>query len=114
MRIKNFSNFLERTKPVKCYKKRLLSLGFRNITESKASPFYDAIAQHYGFNTNLLNITSDLNVALFFACCRYENNKWRPLTEKECKNNKYSVLYIADEDFYGLLGALFYHNFIMH
>lgn len=98
MRIKVFSDFLERTLPVKYYKNKLLSLGYNNITEKKVTPFYDAIAQHYGFRTDLLDITSDLNVALFFACCRYEDGKWRPLNEEECKKNKYSVLYMAYAD----------------
>lgn len=48
--------------------------------------FHGAIAQHYGIATNGLDITSDLRVALFFACCRFENDAWRPLREEEIEN----------------------------
>ena len=41
--------------------------------------FHGAIAQHYGIPTNGIDITSDIKTALFFACCRYEAGKWRPL-----------------------------------
>ena len=42
---------------------------------------YLALAQHYGFRTQMLDITSDLKTALFFACCKYgEDRKWHPLT----------------------------------
>lgn len=47
--------------------------------------FHGAIAQHYGIPTNGLDITSDLCVALFFACCTFENGAWRPLREEEFK-----------------------------
>ena len=46
--------------------------------------FHGAIAQHYGIPTNGLDVTSDLKVALFFACCYFdqETKRWYPL-EKE-------------------------------
>ncbi len=45
---------------------------------------YMALAQHYGFRTQMLDITSDLKTALFFACCKYgEDRKWHPLTSKD-------------------------------
>lgn len=44
-----------------------------------------AIAQHYGIYTNFVDVTSDLNAALFFACCKYDGKakKWAPLTKKD-------------------------------
>lgn len=44
-----------------------------------------AIAQHYGFPTSLMDVTSNLNVALFFACCKYDNDtkKWLPLERND-------------------------------
>lgn len=48
--------------------------------------FYN-IAQHYGFDTNWLDITSDFEVALFFACCKFINNKWVPLTNQDFLKN---------------------------
>ena len=43
--------------------------------------FHGAIAQHYGIPTNGLDVTSDLKVALFFACCYFdqETKRWYPL-----------------------------------
>ena len=42
---------------------------------------YLALAQHYGFRTPMLDVTSDLKTALFFACCTFgEDHKWHPLT----------------------------------
>lgn len=55
---------------------------------------YDAIAQHYGLRTVMLDITSNIDVALFFACCYYDpySKKYFPYTKAE---QKYSVLYFA-------------------
>jgi hypothetical protein len=33
---------------------------------------YVGLAQHYGLKTNVLDLTSDLEVAAFFACCPYD------------------------------------------
>lgn len=44
---------------------------------------YYALAQHYGIKTPIMDITSDLKTALFFACCQYENGRWRPLLRKD-------------------------------
>ena len=61
-----------------------------------------ALAQHYGIKTPLIDITSDLKTALFFACCKYENHKWRPMNKQDFSNNrgdikggdsKYGILY---------------------
>jgi len=82
---------------------------FRNlhITIGNKHSFIDVlfynIAQHYGFDTNLLDITSDFEVALFFACCKYCNNKWLPLTNKDfCKNeeSKYGRIFRRRADCY--------------
>lgn len=48
------------------------------------------IAQHYGFDTNWLDITSDFEVALFFACCKYSNHKWIPLNQNDFDKNEES------------------------
>ena len=60
------------------------------------SIFVYAIAQHYGFDTDIIDFTNDLDVALFFACCKYdkENNNYLPLTENDirCKY-RYGYLY---------------------
>lgn len=42
-----------------------------------------ALAQHYGIPTGFLDLTQDINVAAFFACCKFVNNAWIPMSEGE-------------------------------
>ncbi len=42
-----------------------------------------ALAQHYGIPTGFLDLTQDIYVAAFFACCHFKNNKWHPMEEGE-------------------------------
>lgn len=46
---------------------------------------YKALAQHYGFETALLDLTNDFRVALFFATCKYiwEKDTFEPLTRED-------------------------------
>ena len=46
---------------------------------------YMALAQHYGLRTQLLDITTNLKTALFFACCKPNKNglNWQPLTKAD-------------------------------
>ena len=61
---------------------------------------YIPLAQHYGLETECLDITSDFLVALFFFFFIYDknSNRWRPLkksdTEKS-EDTKYGLLYHA-------------------
>lgn len=68
-----------------------------------------ALAQHYGLRTMMIDITSDLKTALFFACCKIgSDGKWYPLGEEDFAhrnsrtkslglsavgNSKYGILY---------------------
>lgn len=56
---------------------------------------YKALAQHYGFDTNYLDLTNDVRVALFFATCKYipETDIYRPLTKEECEERQYGVIF---------------------
>lgn len=59
---------------------------------------YDALAQHYGLETEWLDITSDFNIALFFATCKWDasTKTWRPLTrdDTECSvETQYGVIF---------------------
>lgn len=56
---------------------------------------YELLAQHYGLETLWLDITSDLEVALFFAVCRWDDKakSWRPLTQKEVDEYKYGIIF---------------------
>lgn len=58
----------------------------------------DALAQHYGFDTCLLDLTNDFRTALFFAACKYDykTDSYRPLTKKDIEateNSKYGVIF---------------------
>lgn len=46
---------------------------------------YLGLAQHYGFMTDVIDFTSDLNIALFFATCVYNStlDKYMPLMTDE-------------------------------
>jgi hypothetical protein len=59
---------------------------------------YEQIAQHYGLETRWLDITSDFEVALFFACCKYDmiSKRWEPLSERdfnEKDETQYGVIF---------------------
>ncbi len=57
---------------------------------------YKALAQHYGFETFLLDLTNDIRNALFFATCKWEKDHFEPLTQKDiCQSerSRYGVIY---------------------
>lgn len=66
---------------------------------------HGAIAQHYGIATNAIDITSELRVALFFACCKYVDDKWQPLDPKdyEKKDSRENVARLGGDSRYGIL-----------
>jgi len=80
---------------------------------------YLALAQHYGYPTQMMDFTSDLDTALFFACCKFEDGEWKPLTEndiaaKESRgdvarlggDSRYAVFYVADREIMDIRFAL--------
>lgn len=89
MRIAEFSFLLNRFEHVKNWK-------FCDV-------LYETLAQHYGLETGWLDITSDFNVALFFATCFYDEieNKWKPLTKRQTEldeSRKYGMIYHMPSD----------------
>jgi hypothetical protein len=71
---------------------------FPRVKKWREYGFYvweECIAQHYGLYTSLLDITNNFDVALFFACCKYDhiNNSYRPLSTMDIKGNQYGVIY---------------------
>lgn len=54
---------------------------------------YKALAQHYGFKTQLLDLTNDFRNALFFATCKYDENEdaYFPLTRADIEKDKQSA-----------------------
>lgn len=62
----------------------LLLQKFQHVREwAFGDVLYEPLAQHYGLETGWLDITSDFNVALFFATCFWEDGQWKPLTKKQ-------------------------------
>lgn len=73
---------------------------------------YLALAQHYGVPTPMMDLTSDLKTALFFACCKYEHHRWRPLNRKDfavgsgSKDPRYGILYRSPTEITSMKWAL--------
>ncbi|WP_270473747.1 FRG domain-containing protein [Bifidobacterium pseudocatenulatum] len=57
---------------------------------------FDALAQHYGLATHLMDLTNDFKAALFFATCKYvpETDSYRPLTQGVDKSEDAQFGYI--------------------
>ena len=64
-----------------------------------------ALCQHYGMNTEMLDITSDVWAALFFATARYEDGKWRPLRADEIEraDSRKSIYKKGGDSRYGII-----------
>lgn len=71
---------------------------FEVVKEWPWDVLYRAIAQHYGIPTNWMDITNDFETALFFACCKYDKGRYRPLNKFDFKeeNDRYGVIFKAD------------------
>lgn len=64
-----------------------------------------ALLQHYGLRTQMIDITSDIMTALFFATCRYENGSWRPLRTDEIEkaDSRQNVYAMGGDSRYAVL-----------
>jgi hypothetical protein len=69
-------------------------------------PMDGAIAQHYGLNTQFIDLTDDLKVALFFASCKHMGNgQYHPIREEELGElGKYGVLYEGTHNWAKIIG----------
>lgn len=57
---------------------------------------YKALAQHYGLDTFLLDLTNDIRTALFFATCKWSDDHFEPLTKADIQKSpqsRYGVIY---------------------
>lgn len=86
MRIEQFCKFLWQLNIVPYWEAKLSDVN------------YKALAQHYGFQTQLLDLTNDFRTALFFATCRYDYDadSYFPLTEEDIsdgKESRYGVIF---------------------
>lgn len=79
---------------------------------------FKALAQHYGFKTNLLDLTNNFLVALFFATTKYDlaSDSYCPLTKEDIEKNeetKYGVIFHSPNwilDYFNQLSLLYTHN----
>ncbi len=71
----------------------------------KGDANFEALGQHYGVPTEMIDFTTDLNTALFFACCKWEDNKWLPLTKKdfEKKSSRKDIYARGGDSRYGVI-----------
>lgn len=87
MRIAEFEHFIRMFDRTKCWDEYGLMI--------------EPLAQHYGLQTDWLDITNDFNTALFFATCYWDwiERKWHPLTREQTENGddtrKFGVLFHA-------------------
>lgn len=85
--------------------RRVIFMGFLSFFSQYRNfqfgePLDGLIAQHYGINTQYLDLTDDIKVALFFASCKHTGkNKFRPITEGDISDlSKNGVLYSGIND----------------
>ncbi|MGC4019984.1 MAG: FRG domain-containing protein [Muricomes sp.] len=67
---------------------------------------YLALAQHYGLKTQMMDITSNLKTALFFACCKCgRDRKWYPLSKEEIEytNSRQQISSLGGDSRYGII-----------
>ena len=55
---------------------------------------YIGLAQHYGLKTNIIDLTNDIEIALFFAMCQYnkESDCYKPVTSEGIQE---AILYVV-------------------
>ena len=70
------------------------------------TPIDGLITQHYGLNTQFLDLTDDLKVALFFACCKHiGNNKYLPISKDDINIlGNHAVIYSGISDLARIIG----------
>lgn len=76
------------------FKNRYFLTNYSDFPNYKLKFDYEAIAQHYGFKTNHLDLTRDKNIAMFFMTSKYLLNekKYVPISD----SSKKGILYTYD------------------
>lgn len=121
--IKKMKNLSEDEKRRKIFLNQLriseFSCLIKNLIQVEKWPYGDifgyAIAQHYGLSTDIIDFTNDLDIALFFACCKRneETNKYSPLTKEDIEGDcKYGYLYERKADDNELLLAILHQRLL--
>lgn len=82
MRLFEFSRFIDQ---------------FQSVREwNRCDVLYELLGQHYGLETNWLDVTNDFSTALFFATCVWDKGRWRPLSHRDIERDecsKWGVIY---------------------
>jgi len=77
---------------------------FYKLISSGDDPAWFAMARHQGFPTRLLDVTSDIRVALYFACCEHQSEEgfllayvdlWNPEKNRSKPITHYADLFDA-------------------
>ncbi len=106
-RINNLpSNLMQCVEDLRCIEASWMFLEFDAVKHwNLSTPNYWALGQHYGLWTNLMDITSSLKTALFFACCKYIDGKWLPLDKSDFENvnSRQYVAELGGDSRYGVL-----------
>lgn len=77
----------------------LFRLGITQFwVQNYGTVLFEPLAQHYGLETEWLDMTNDFNVALFFAACHWDakEKRWLPLKKaqtEQSEKTKYGVLF---------------------
>lgn len=67
--------------------------------------FAYVIAQHYGLKTQYIDLTDDVEAALFFACTKYVNGKYEPILNTDMKEyGEYGYIYIGIDNMIRQIG----------
>lgn len=83
VRIAEFRLYLEQFDITRCFQKNGYVVDF------------EGLAQHYGLKTDVLDVTSDINISMFFAMCDYDKStdSYKPKVEdKEYIGYIYAIL----------------------
>lgn len=111
MRIQEFGKMMENTTRYRQWTSLELDPPDQNVRMAKGLYFDNrSLAQHFFIPTDRLDLTNDVEVALFFACTKYEEGGgYRPITEddiKECKQGSIFTSLLLNcaqsEDFKGV------------
>ena len=60
----------------------------------------EALAQHYEFRTDYLDITKSFNIALFFAYTDYKNGQYIPIDCEDKTSNYNPCIYVSNKSYF--------------
>lgn len=90
---RDYDNINEKTPDVSYIQSQIVKKHQEYLPYSKSTDDYEILSdiQHFGGKTNLIDFTSDINVALYFACNKAFEDDGRVIILKKEKNDNYEV-----------------------